>query len=46
MRKVSRTKSSEQDSNDNISQMSFKKDDDRPTDKASISVTVPAGDEE
>ena len=25
--------------------MSFEKDDDRPTDKASISITVPAGDE-
>ena len=46
MRKVPRTESLEQDNNENISQMSFEKVDSRPTNKASISVTVPAGDEE
>ena len=46
MKKVPRTESSEQNNNENISQMSFEKDGDKPIDKASISVTVLAGDEE
>ena len=45
MRKVPRAENSKQD-NENLSQKSFKKDNDRPTYKASISVTVPAGNEE
>ena len=36
IRKVQRTESSEQDNNENVSQMNFEKGDDRPIDKASI----------
>ena len=46
MRKVPRTESSEQDNNENVSQLSFEKGDDRSINKASISVTIPGGDEE